>query len=245
MKKQVLTLMMCAGAALMYPAETSAAECLNTSCSALGYSKADVPGCPSYIYCPFDSSYKACAEYPEEYPLSECPDGTVCDSKYKLNSCGLGYTQVGNTCEWDFSGGEIGGLVCKIGSEVGTNKAGTEGCYKTACKRSGIYLVIGVNDEATLADGSKVTISCLSGYTAETDSNGCIDCKKGSGLTPTDPPTVICPSGTFTSGSSQACACLYGITPSATHSGCYRCCSKTEETGSFACMRCSSVELKQ
>lgn len=82
------------------------------TCSELGYSKSDVDNCDSYVFCPFDTTYKACVkEKPvsidcSAYPLKECPDtaehcsacGSGTNISYKVDSCKSGYTLSANTC---------------------------------------------------------------------------------------------------------------------------------------------------
>ncbi len=111
-------------AALLWAAPVNALQCLNDyagttgcagnsqaagDCQTLGYSTENVEGCKHYIYCPFNTAYKICANKPsaEEnkcagYTLSSCPTGGICSSceqKYKLDSCRFGWTQNGSACD--------------------------------------------------------------------------------------------------------------------------------------------------
>ena len=87
------------------------------TCTELGYSKADVDNCDSYVFCPFDTSYKACIKTGENidcpgYTLSKCPENAICSScmsgttqQYKIDSCYQGYVISGNSCVLQCSAG--------------------------------------------------------------------------------------------------------------------------------------------
>ena len=166
--------------ALFMPHIAHAVSCHDADCAALGYSKNSVTNCAEYIYCPFDTSYKACAKYNDEFTLDECPDNGICDGKYKFNSCKSGYYKSGTKCLPTSS--------CKSG-EV---EAQDGKCYNSKCVK---YITI----SSSLPEGANVTringisyvvTSCKSGYAASENSNGCITCGEitwGGGTLPTCP----------------------------------------------------------
>ncbi len=71
-------------------ANMAQAACSPVTCAELGYSQSDVLGCKSYIYCPLDTSYKACYSY-RTYTNGACPTGANCDMRYKITKCPSGY----------------------------------------------------------------------------------------------------------------------------------------------------------
>lgn len=77
----------------------AANTCYSTNCSELGYSQNDIPECLAYIYCPFDTSYKACAKYASK--LDACPEGAICEESFKINNCidGYSFNSQLNTCQ--------------------------------------------------------------------------------------------------------------------------------------------------
>ena len=76
------------------------------SCEVLGYNRADVDNCVSYIHCPFDASYKKCITLDHTegkctgYSLADCPPHAKCEpcGSYKISSCADGYKVDGDTC---------------------------------------------------------------------------------------------------------------------------------------------------
>lgn len=66
------------------------------SCASLGYTTSDIEGCDNYVYCPFDTTYKACVgeqqgECDADCILDACPSNANCtecgNSKFKITSC--------------------------------------------------------------------------------------------------------------------------------------------------------------
>lgn len=125
---------------------------------------------------------------------------------------------------------------CADGEELGTLTDGSTKCVKTVCGISPNLLLLGADTYATLENGNRVIITCASGFVSSIDTDGCISCKRsiaGEVIT-------TCPTGEY--NSTQACSmCLNGHKASGT-SGCYTCCTAEENTTSFACMRCRTVE---
>ncbi len=155
----------------------------------------------------------------DEYTLSVCPANATCEGKYKITGCKDGYT-----LSMKESTGEItctARSICPAGYELGTIYGTvTQKCYKTVCGKLG--LTTGVAQYATFSNGYKVAISCSSGYTASTDSNGCISCQVTLS-------SNICPSGCSTGmiyklGSLTLCCGSSGIAPNGTK--CLKCTSK-------------------
>ena len=75
-----------------YIPDTDNLECHNISCADMGYSQTSVADCAEYVRCPFDVSYRACVKYNDEYTLTSCPDGGICEGKFKITGCKDGYT---------------------------------------------------------------------------------------------------------------------------------------------------------
>ncbi len=98
-----------ANSALALTCKSGSADCSSSSasdCTALGYANTDTANCKHYLYCPFNTAYKACIAVTDsstgtdcsDYPLTECPEHGVCskcpaDETYKkLTGCETGYT---------------------------------------------------------------------------------------------------------------------------------------------------------
>ena len=100
-----------ANSALALTCKSGSADCTQSSntasdCTALGYTNANTANCKHYLYCPFNTAYKACVAVtdsePEpdcsDYPLTTCPEHSICnkcpaDETYKkLTGCETGYT---------------------------------------------------------------------------------------------------------------------------------------------------------
>ena len=100
-----------ANSALALTCKSGSAGCTQSSntasdCTALGYTNANTANCKHYLYCPFNTAYKACVAVtdsePEpdcsDYPLTTCPEHSICnkcpaDETYKkLTGCETGYT---------------------------------------------------------------------------------------------------------------------------------------------------------
>lgn len=101
---------------------------------------------------------------------------------------------------------------CSSGEEQVTLDDGTKKCVKTAC---GVPFATLGSETATLENGKMVVVGCTVGYTASTDSNGCITCKS-SGFV-----SNICPSGCLTNsyymlGSTKVCCPSSGKAPNGT-----------------------------
>ena len=100
-----------ANSALALTCKSGTADCTQSSntasdCTALGYTNANTANCKHYLYCPFNTAYKACVAVtdsePEpdcsDYPLTACPEHSICDkcpddeTYKKLTGCETGYT---------------------------------------------------------------------------------------------------------------------------------------------------------
>ena len=76
------------------------------SCEALGYNRADVDNCVSYIHCPFDASYKKCITLDHTegkctgFTLADCPPRAKCEpcGSHRISTCHDGYKISGDTC---------------------------------------------------------------------------------------------------------------------------------------------------
>ena len=76
------------------------------SCEVLGYNKADVDNCVSYIHCPFDASYKKCITLDHiegkctGFTLADCPPRAKCEpcGSHRSSTCHDGYKISGDTC---------------------------------------------------------------------------------------------------------------------------------------------------
>lgn len=114
MKKSNLLFILGCCVFLGIPFDAQALTCKNYSCEDLGYSTSDVDNCAQYIYCPFDKSYKACAEIKNEYTLTQCPTGATCDTKLKFTGCQTGYkvSDSGDSCDATCTGLAFKPLVC-------------------------------------------------------------------------------------------------------------------------------------
>ncbi len=67
----------------MFTTSAWAANCTNADCASLGYSSSLPANCLDSINCPFDTNYKACVSYKNEW-LDSCPAGKTCETKYKV-----------------------------------------------------------------------------------------------------------------------------------------------------------------
>lgn len=120
-------------------------------CRTLGYSTESVDGCPHYLYCPFDTSYKRCIASAEQdcssYTLSSCPSNAVScsacgngtDVKYKADSCKTGWSlQNGNCAVSDCSGFDLAS--CPDGAVCSSCVAGNSTKYKFSSCSTGYVL---------------------------------------------------------------------------------------------------------
>lgn len=100
MKPYIYAAVLCGGVFLSSQHSVSAAVCAHISCADMGYTQSDILGCTSFLYCPFDTSYKACAKY-ADIKKDTCPEGAVCEASYKFNGCKAGYTLSNGVCVAD------------------------------------------------------------------------------------------------------------------------------------------------
>lgn len=149
----------------------AALQCITQpTCTALGYSKETVADCQSYLYCPFDTSYKKCVSGTaggdcSKYTLTSCPSKGICISctsgstiKYALVGCETGYAEVaGLRCKKSYASCEDAGYFtndtnrdCSSENFIYTTNGTPKNCY-TSC-------------------------TCKSGYT-EDDSGNCVKVK--------------------------------------------------------------------
>ena len=144
--------------AILVMGSGSASAALNCTtqptCAELGYSKADVDNCDSYVYCPFDTSYKTCISIDcSDYTVSSCPTGGNCStcsagghSFYKITSCKDGYTPT-----YGFPSITVSG----VGTASGVSNSNTNGLSTLAVSSS----AVAVNDTSVSAVGDTVIVS--------------------------------------------------------------------------------------
>lgn len=131
---------------VLSPFSLANAACSNVTCEELGYSKSDVAGCKSYIYCPLDASYKACYSY-KSYTNGACPTGANCDMRYKkikTPTCIAGYYNNNGTC-----------TACPVGTYQ--DQTG-----QTSCKTCATATTTGATSCTTTCDSSYNLASCPS-----------------------------------------------------------------------------------
>ncbi len=156
MKKLCLTLLsLCS---VLSPFSLANAACSNVTCAELGYSKSDVAGCKSYIYCPLDASYKACYSY-KSYTNGACPTGANCDMRYKKTktpTCIAGYYNNNGTCTvcpvgtYQDQTGQTSCKTCATATTTGATSC-TITCDEAIQKAGGIKLTT----QTTIEYGSK------------------------------------------------------------------------------------------
>ncbi len=71
------------GIGTMFTTSAWAADCIKADCASMGYSSSLPTNCLESINCPFDTAYKACTHYQDEW-LDSCPAGKTCTKKYKV-----------------------------------------------------------------------------------------------------------------------------------------------------------------
>ena len=191
-------------------------------CASLGYSADNIDNCKHYLYCPFNRSYKTCVAFdnsePEpvidcsDYPLTECPENSVCkdcpdDNSYKkITGCKSGYTKSTGECG---KTGEDGWIL----KSKDANGCGT--CTAKYCSGNASYT--SVNKCGSSGDDGWNYTSCYYGD----ELRGTCSAKS-------------CPSGSATS---KTCSSGYNKVSTGSYSGnnlCYKCvqqkqiCFKTE-----------------
>ncbi len=161
------------------------------ACTDLGYSTSDVDNCESYIYCPFDTSYKACTSIScTDHWLFNCPTNakscTKCSAGghtlYKVTECEDGYTAVystyadrsTSTLSSTIGGTTITGNVVSVATEYISDCVADCSDYTlTACIDNASC------DECT-QDGVTTYkfLSCNDNYTQSEDDGGNIVCNR-------------------------------------------------------------------
>lgn len=223
MRKLLTTLIIGAAAVLSSPAKASALSCQNADCASMGYTQVDSIDCEIYIRCPFDSSYKACVKYANEYVLASCPLGGNCTQRFKVTGCQDGYVMENGVCTPACTGSTSCPLgysctSCKLGSQTLYTKNGCASGYEdatsyTCLKRASIT-------------GELSTCSWLSKS---------IFCQKKSCARVITPPSSTNVSNyiQFSDGKIDIKACQTGYTVSQTN-GCITNCVCIDENGNLA-----------
>ncbi len=265
MRKLLYTVVLSCSSMLLLPQMVKAytgsedVSCKSINCADMGYSSQSIANCAEYISCPFDTSYRACVKYNDEYTLTSCPTGAVCEGKYKVTSCTTGYTLNNGTCEcsatltscptgYNCTSCKKGTTTyyakngCATGYEVSRQPLGN--CYKSSCALS--TTPTGANT-ALLLSGKVVVTSCQTGYQTLYTSDQCITCKK----IDTCPTFIACPVGATCStgtGGYTISSCRSGYTATFGLSGCIEKCtlssSSTCMTQQEACSRCSGGTIQ-
>ena len=159
-------------------------SCKNISCADMGYSQQSIINCSSYVFCPFDVSYKACVNYKESLQDS-CPANAVCEEKYRVTGCESGYIKdpLTGSCikdptsctPKDCSGYDLTSIPENASYDTCTPGCGdTKPRYKVLSCNSGYVTSISscgrnpTNGSWKLSGSGackKCTVSCNSGYT--------------------------------------------------------------------------------
>ena len=153
----------------------AALDCkIQPTCTQLGYSKNDVPGCTDYILCPFDTNYKACVKETTKY--ESCEDAGYFSNNTNRRCSGTTsiYLSDGKTATCFTS------CSCTNDYIEDSNGECSIRAYKS-CEAAGWHSSIPANSHCSesmsiyLTNGTQTTCysgcSCLDGYIEDADGN--------------------------------------------------------------------------
>lgn len=93
MNKRIFSLGIVTCVLLAHPFAANALQCTEIpKCTDMGYKpKTEIGTCSSskLLSCPFDTDYQICLD--AEYNRGDCPEGAICDAKYKITDCRSGW----------------------------------------------------------------------------------------------------------------------------------------------------------
>ncbi len=177
-------------------------------CETLGYSTSDVDNCEHYLYCPFDTSYKACSSIScADHWLFNCPTNakscTKCSAGghtlYKVTECEDGYTAEYSSYKYTTSGDVyLPAFVDYISDCVAdcSDYTLTECIDNASCDEC-------TNDGVT----TYKFLSCNDNYTQSQDDDGNIVCNSDGAISDFEQLEIICLTGQYqcTDGGKTRC----------------------------------------